>query len=69
MNKDSFHAREHRTWIFQTNPKRYDLVTKLKKLKQIRWRVVQFKESIHEGDTVYLRLSGQKVGYWLTALR
>ncbi len=51
-----------RTWVFQANPNYYGLAAALRRLRIIRWQVVQFREEIHEGHIVYLWLSGPKGG-------
>jgi len=54
-------------WIFQGNPKYYDVEGALKSLKEMTWEVNQHKDKIHSGDTAYLWQSGQKAGIFAVA--
>ncbi len=47
-----------RTWIFQANPKFYDIDAALANLKEMSWSVNQYKQSINPGDAVFLWKSG-----------
>ena len=49
-------------WIFQSNPKYYDLPAAVGELSEIPWSVKQNADQIHVGDTVYLWESGSKAG-------
>ncbi len=51
-----------RTWIFQANPKLYDLEAALSKLQEQTWLVRQHQSDIHEGDVVFLWLAGKRSG-------
>jgi hypothetical protein len=51
-----------RTWIFQANPKLYDLEKALTKLREQTWLVRQHQDDIHEGDVVYLWIAGKGSG-------
>jgi hypothetical protein len=51
-----------RAWIFQGNPKRYDLDGALRELDTIRWRVPQYTSDILPGDAVVLWRSGDDAG-------
>ena len=53
---------EHNFWIFQANPKIYDLEGSLKSLNKQKWSVRQYKNEIKIGDTVYLWQSGPNAG-------
>lgn len=46
------------SWIFQANPKLYDIDGALRTLKQIRWSIRQNKSLIKTGDRVFLWRSG-----------
>jgi hypothetical protein len=50
------------TWIFQANPKYFDLTGALKELKGISWLVQQYKKEIKAGDKVYLWEAGKDAG-------
>lgn len=51
-----------RTWIFQGNPKIYDVVRAVRSLQEDTWLVRQHRDDIHAGDRVYLWESGQAAG-------
>lgn len=50
------------TWIFQCNPKIYDLRGAIQDLNQITWLVKQHKKDIKNGDLVLFWESGQSGG-------
>ena len=49
-------------WIFQANPKLYDLVGAANELKELSWHINRYKENIHIGDTVYFWEAGKDAG-------
>jgi MoxR-like ATPase len=49
-------------WIFQANPKYYDLAGAAKELKEISWKINRYKEYIHVGDIVYFWEAGNEAG-------
>jgi len=49
-------------WIFQGNPKYYDVIGVVKELDVITWRVKQFQNQIKKGDRAYIWLSGPEGG-------
>jgi MoxR-like ATPase len=49
-------------WIFQANPKYYDIDSAIKQLDEMNWTVEQYKNQIHAGDTAYLWKSGPDGG-------
>lgn len=51
-----------RTWIFQANPKYYDIDAALANLREMSWSVNQYKQSINAGDAVFLWKSGPEAG-------
>lgn len=51
-----------RTWIFQANPKTYNIDGALQKLKEITWSVTRYKNEIQPGDRVFLWRSGGEAG-------
>lgn len=51
-----------RKWIFQANPKLYDIEAALGELEEIWWRVPQYTADIHRGDVVLLWQSGEDSG-------
>lgn len=53
---------ERRYWIFQANPRYFDLAGALSELSQIRFLTQQNSSKIHEGDVVFLWESGKNAG-------
>ncbi|HYF78496.1 MAG TPA: EVE domain-containing protein [Symbiobacteriaceae bacterium] len=51
-----------RTWIFQANPDKYDVVAAVKSLRELHWLVNRHVKEIKPGDTVYLWVSGDDAG-------
>jgi hypothetical protein len=51
-----------RVWIFQANPKLYDLRSSLNVLSEQTWLIRQHKADIHAGDKVYLWEAGTSGG-------
>ena len=49
-------------WIFQGNPKYFDIKESLKSLNTLTWGISQHKDKIHSGNTVYIWQSGPKAG-------
>lgn len=49
-------------WIFQGNPKYYDVINAVKDLETITWAVNQYKKQIKKGDKAYIWLSGSNGG-------
>ncbi|MEH7333955.1 AAA family ATPase [Neobacillus drentensis] len=49
-------------WIFQGNPKYYDVIRAVNDLNQIKWAVNQNKNQIKKGDKAYIWLSGSDGG-------
>ncbi len=49
-------------WIFQANPKHYDVVGALAGLDEIAWRVPQYTGEVRPGDRVFLWRSGADAG-------
>lgn len=49
-------------WIFQANPKFYDIEGALSKINIISWSVNQYKKKIKKGDKVYIWVSGKESG-------
>lgn len=50
------------SWLFQANPKLYDIDSALEQKTSITWTVNQFKNDIHNGDTAYIWKSGKPGG-------
>lgn len=50
------------TWIFQSNPKLYDIDAALQTRPIIYWRVPQFFEQMKEGDHALIWRSGKQAG-------
>ncbi|MDR1920658.1 MAG: EVE domain-containing protein, partial [Candidatus Adiutrix sp.] len=53
---------EHSCWIFQGNPKYYDVVGVVESLDVLTWRVNQYPKQIKAGDRAYIWLSGPDGG-------
>ncbi|MBP2656541.1 MAG: GTPase subunit of restriction endonuclease [Firmicutes bacterium] len=53
---------DSKAWIFQGNPKYYDVVGAVSDLEQITWRTKQYYKQIKKGDTAYIWLSGSEGG-------
>lgn len=53
---------EPHCWIFQGNPKYYDVVGAVKALDSIEWSVNQYPKQIKSGDVAYIWLSGSEGG-------
>lgn len=55
-------ARTTGSWIFQCNPKYYDLARALREEREISWRAAQGASKMHVGDRVFLWQSGAEAG-------
>jgi hypothetical protein len=53
---------EKRSWIFQSNPKYYDLIGAMRNLKEMTWLVMQNKNRVHAGNSVFLWEAGENAG-------
>lgn len=51
-----------RKWIFQANPRYYDIRESVKALPEQTWSVSQYRKEINPGDKVYLWESGSEGG-------
>lgn len=51
-----------RTWIFQSNPKLYDIDASLRSRPVIYWRVPQFFEQLKTGNRVLIWRAGKEAG-------
>lgn len=49
-------------WIFQANPKYYDLKSAVSELKELSFSISSHKEEMRVGDTVFLWISGLNAG-------
>ena len=49
-------------WIFQGNPKRYDVVGAVENLDKMTWAVTQYENQIRKGDKAYIWQSGPDSG-------
>lgn len=49
-------------WIFQGNPKYYDVIGAVKELDVITWSVKQYQNQIKKGDRAYIWVSGPEGG-------
>lgn len=50
--------REDSIWIFQSNPKYYDIMKAINELDTISWRITQYQKKIKKGNKVYIWISG-----------
>jgi len=59
----------HNTWIFQTNPNRYDILGALsdRKVEKWTWEVNQHKKEIKKGDISLIWMSGKEAGIYAIA--
>ncbi|MEI8279544.1 MAG: endonuclease NucS domain-containing protein [Bacteroidota bacterium] len=60
-------AEGNRVWIFQADPKRYDIIGALSDSdldKEMHWQVNRYLEEIHTGDVGILWLSGKESGIY-----
>ncbi|MCW4017620.1 MAG: EVE domain-containing protein [Candidatus Bathyarchaeota archaeon] len=57
---------QHRIWIFQANPQRYDILNALvdESINEDVWEVNQHKKEIHMGDLGIIWMSGNKGGIY-----
>lgn len=55
------------SWIFQSNPRYFDLPGALAELSELTWVVRQYADQVHIGDTVYLWQAGQESGIFAVA--
>lgn len=58
---------DKKIWLFQANPKYYDLATELKKMHiddDDSWSVTRYREQMHTGDVVILWQSGAQRGIY-----
>jgi len=50
------------SWIFQANPKYYDIDAALASVSEMTWSVNQYKQTISAGDEVFIWRSGPEAG-------
>ena len=55
---------QSKSWIFQANPKRFDLLGALKPGGEIAWAINQNRDDVTVGDTVYYWMSGANAGIY-----
>lgn len=55
-------------WIFQSNPKYYDIVGALKEYKSMDFTVSRYKDEIKPDDTVFIWASGKDAGIYAIAV-
>ena len=60
---------EQKVWIFQANPKRYDVLNVLSNpgLESFCWQVNQHKDAIRQGDVALIWMSGKEAGIYAVA--
>lgn len=51
-------------WVFQVNPKRYDLLSSLDQGPAEDWAVNQHRQAIQPGDRVWFRITGSAAGIY-----
>lgn len=51
-----------RAWIFQANPRIYEIDRAIRTLPSIEWTVRQYRRQVHAGDRVYVWRSGESAG-------
>jgi 5-methylcytosine-specific restriction enzyme B len=47
------------SWVFQANPKKFDIDSALQHLKEFTWLTAQHRSKIHTGDIAYIWKSGK----------
>ena len=52
-------------WMFQANPKRYDLVAEAAKRFSDDWSMNQHRDKVRVGDRIFFFLSGSKAGIYV----
>jgi 5-methylcytosine-specific restriction protein B len=63
QNKNGISARKGKLgWIFQGNPKYYDVISAVKELDVITWSVKQYQNQIKKDDRAYIWVSGPEGG-------
>ena len=55
------------TWMFQCNPKRYDLLAAAEKGFSDQWSMNQHREAVAVGDRIYFFISGPAAGIYVVA--
>lgn len=50
------------SWIFQANPKIFDIEGAIAELTEMNWKVNRYRDRIHAGDTVYIWEAGGDAG-------
>jgi hypothetical protein len=53
------------TWLFQANPKRYDLLAAAEKGFDDQWSMNQHRDKVAVGDRVYFFISGPAAGIYV----
>ena len=53
---------QYSAWIFQGNPKLYDVIGAVEGKQVVTWAVNQYQQRIKKGDRAYLWVSGQDAG-------
>ena len=51
-------------WIFQSNPRRFDLLANWQQGKVDSWAANQFRDKMQVGDHIYFRISGRNAGLY-----
>lgn len=59
---------QNNTWIFQANPRIYDIEKAMTKIQDISWSISRFKERVKVGDKVYIWVAGKESGIIATAV-
>ena len=60
--KDISAAKNKLGWIFQGNPKYYDVIGAIKDLDVVTWKVGRYQNKIKKGDRAYIWISGPDGG-------
>jgi len=55
------------TWMFQNNPKRYDLLGSAEKGFADQWSINQHRDKVAVGDRIYFFISGPTAGIYVVA--
>ena len=53
-----------KSWIFQSNPDRYDIIDTIRTLSETTWIVSRYRDDIEVGDRVFLWKAGDAAGIY-----
>lgn len=59
---------QNNTWIFQANPRIYDIEKAVKNIDDMSWPISRYKDRIRIGDKVFIWVAGKESGIIATAV-